>query len=58
MNTQESAHILSYYAAQLNHACHCYVKGPVWGEVKLENTYADLIDAMRIAVDCIEATQQ
>lgn len=58
MTTQESTHILSYYAAQLMHTCHCYVKDPVSGEVKLENTYVDLIDAMRIAVDCIEATQQ
>lgn len=39
MNTQESAHILSYYAAQLNHACHCYIKAPVSGEVKLKKPY-------------------
>lgn len=39
MTTQESTHILSYYAAQLMHTCHCYIKAPVSGEVKLKKPY-------------------
>ena len=31
-----------------------YTKDPASGEVKLENQYANLIDALHVAIDCME----
>ncbi len=31
-----------------------YAEDPASGEVKLENQYANLIDALHVAIDCME----
>lgn len=31
-----------------------YAEDPASGEVKLENPYANLIDALHVAIDCME----
>lgn len=56
MTIPQSLETLRTYVRHLEYIDdHAYAKDPVSGEeVKLENPYADLIDAMHVAIDCME----
>lgn len=56
MTIPQSLETLRTYVRHLEYIDdHAYAKDPVSGEeVKLENPYADLIDALHVAIDCME----
>lgn len=55
MTISQSLEIMRPYVRHLEYIDdHAYAKDPVSGEVKLANPYADLIDAMHTAIDCME----
>lgn len=55
MTISQSLETLRTYVRRLEHiGDHAYAKDPASGEFKLENPYADLIDAMHTAIDCME----
>lgn len=56
MTISQSLETLRPYVRYLEHINdNTYAKDPVSGEeAKLENPYADLIDAMHTAIDCME----
>lgn len=55
MTIPQSLETLRTYVRHLEFANdRTYAEDPASGEVKLENPYADLIDAMHTAIDCME----
>lgn len=55
MTIPQSLETLRTYVRHLEHINdHTYAKDPASGEVKLENQYANLIDALHVAIDCME----
>lgn len=55
MTISQSLETLRPYVRHLEHINdRTYAKDPVSGEVKLESPYADLIDAIHTAIDCME----
>lgn len=55
MTILQSLETLRPYVRYLEHINdNTYATDPVSGEVKLKNPYADLIDAMHTAIDCME----
>ena len=55
MTIPQSLETLRTYVRHLEHiGDNTYVKDPASGEVKLENPYANLIDALHVAIACME----
>lgn len=53
MTIPQSLETLRTYVRHLE-LVNAYTEDPASGEFKLENPYADLIDALHVAIDCME----